>query len=679
MTSSLFSALFAAVVVLSGGRPQADIVIPEKPNAVERLAAEELAYHLGKMGGCTFKTISEDALASSSAKGHFFIGATKAAKAAGLDGVAMEMEAWRVRTAGDAVILVGCDVVRGSITDLWAKSSRGTLYAVYDFLFKSCGVRWLWPGESGEVVPKRRDLSVDEGDICGLMRIGMRLFYGMREKPLSDGFVGFRDATARTRYYADTAKFLLRQRLGTRRSIRGGHCFQQYWKRFGESHPEYFNRLPDGKRRPLNGDRSGASVTMCVSEPGLWRQIAEDAKDGMARTKATGGEIYVGICENDSPGMCTCPRCRAWDAPSDLFAQSDYWSCSGKDSLACGNRFWRLCDVRWGELGCDWTKPRPPDISDRYARFYNSVVAELRKIEPTARVVGYAYANYSEGPKNTKMSPGVTIEYVPRNFFPYVEADSRHLRREWDAWRAAGADEMLFRPNYTLSGANFPVDYGRYAVADLVYIASNGLAGCRFDSLMGSWGSQTALMYTLLRNLADPTLGYDAALDELCGAFGPAGRDVRRYFKFVADFSASVKYEDYVRIGWKNRCSKQYPAGGHNRFANIVHDLYPDSFFVEAAEMLSAAARAAKGDEDASRRVAFLRKGLEDARLTRVAVAKHVAWAADRTAEKRAAFDAAFRELLDYRASIEADDVANYDCFARAESAGLGWKFNYGK
>ena len=50
-----------------------------------------------------------------------------------------------------------------------------------------------------------------------------------------------------------------------------------------------------------------------------------------------------------------------------------------------------------------------------------------------------------------------------------------------------------------------------------------------------------------------------------------------------------------------------------------------------------------------------------------------------RTAERRAAFDAAFRELLDYRASIEADDVANYDCFARAESAGLGWKFNYGK
>ena len=212
-----------------------------------------------------------------------------------------------------------------------------------------------------------------------------------------------------------------------------------------------------------------------------------------------------------------------------------------------------------GELGCDWTKPRPPDISDRYARFYNSVVAELRKTEPAARVVGYAYANYSGGPKRTKMSPGVTIEYVPRNF------------------------------------------------------------------------------------------------------------------------SESVKYEDYVKIGWKNRCSKLYPAGGHNRFANVVHDLYPDSFFVDAAEILSAAARAAKGDDGAARRVAFLRKGLEDARLTRVAVARHVAWAADRTDERRAAFDAAFRELLDYRALIEADDVANYDCFARAESAGLGWKFNYGK
>ena len=219
MTSSLFSLLFAAVAVLSGGRPQADIVIPAKPNAVERLAAEELAYHLGKMGGCTFKTISENALASSSVRGHFFIGATKAAKAAGLDGTTMEMEAWRVRTVGDAVSLVGRDVVRGSITDLWAKSSRGTLYAVYDFLFKSCGVRWLWPGESGEVVPKRRDLSVGEGDISGSMRIGMRLFDGMREKPLPDGFVGFRDAAARTDAKRAAFDVAFRELLDYRASI----------------------------------------------------------------------------------------------------------------------------------------------------------------------------------------------------------------------------------------------------------------------------------------------------------------------------------------------------------------------------------------------------------------------------------------------------------------------------
>ncbi len=33
--------------------------------------------------------------------------------------------------------------------------------------------------------------------------------------------------------------------------------------------------------------------------------------------------------------------------------------------------------------------------------------------------------------------------------------------------------------------------------------------------------------------------------------------------------------------------------------------------------------------------------------------------------------------VLAVRASIEAGDVGNYDCFARAESAGLGWKFNY--
>ena len=659
--------------VVEGGVPQADIVVPEKANAIEKYAAEELRHHLAKMAGSDFAVLSEGELGKSQLQHHFFVGQTTAAKAEGLLAAPLAMEEHKVKTVGGNVFLFGRDVVRGSVTDLWAKCSRGTMYAVYDFLAKTCGVRWLWPGEKGEVVPRRRDFAFGAIDRGGVEPIQMRLFYGAHGKPPKGFFKGFRKQETRERYYADVIRFLLRHRLGTRRHITQGHCFQKYWERFGKTHPEYFNLLPDGKRRPLNGDRTGASVTMCVSEPGLWRQIADDWRERILRAKASGDEIYVGVCENDTPGICTCPRCRAWDAPSELFAKSDYWNGSGKDSLECRNRFWRLCDVRWGELGCDWTKPPPPDVSDRYARFYNAVLAEVRKIEPSARVIGYGYANYAEGPKQTKMSPGVTIEYVPRNYFPYHAADSEHLRREWNAWRAAGTDEMLFRPNYMLAGANFPIDFGRHLVADLSYIATNGLVGCRFDSLMGAWGGQTAMLYALMRSFSEPTLGYEAAVDELCAAFGAAAKDVRRYFRFVEDFSESITYERYVQIGWANRLSPKYPAGGHNRFTNLAADLFPRSFFADGAAILADAARAADGDADARARVAFLQKGLEDARLTRETHAAYKAMKAEKTPANNAAFEAAFKAMRDYRASIEADDVANYDVHARNEAYGMSW------
>ncbi len=666
-------AAHADFTVVSGGVPQADIVLPAKPNATERFAADELAYHLARMTGSDFTVISEAELAASRRPWHFFIGATAAAKAAGLDGSSLALEERRLKTDGSALFLLGRDVNHGAIEDLWAGSSRGTLFAVYDFLEKTCGVRWIWPGKKGEVVPKRSDFSFGTIDRGGVEPIGMRLFYGAYAKPPAHAYLGFQNAEARSRYYSDVIRFLVRHRLGTRRRISGGHSFQQYWKRFGETHPEYFNMLPNGRREPLKGDKSGASVTMCVSEPGLWRQIAEDWRGRVAQLKARGSEPYLVCCENDSPGMCTCPRCRAWDAPSDLFAKSDYWNGSGKDPLTCGNRFWRLCDVRWGELGCDWTKPPPPDVSDRYARFYNAVLAEARKVDPDTRVIGYGYANYAEGPKQTRMSPGVTIEYVPRNYFPYHAKDSEHLRREWDAWRAAGTDEMLFRPNYMLAGANFPIDFGRHLTADLAYIYTNGLAGCRFDSLMGAWGSQTAMLYALMRCLSEPTLGYEAAVDELCAAFGPAAQDVRRYFRHVEAFSESVTYERYVELGWKNRITKLYPAGGHNRFTNLAADLFPESFFTEGAALLAAAERAAAADPEVRGRVAFLQEGLEDARLTRATHAAYLAKKANASAENAAAFDAAFQAMQRYRASIEADDVANYDVHARNEAYGMGW------
>ena len=46
---------------------------------------------------------------------------------------------------------------------------------------------------------------------------------------------------------------------------------------------------------------------------------------------------------------------------------------------------------------------------------------------------------------------------------------------------------------------------------------------------------------------------------------------------------------------------------------------------------------------------------------------------ADGSAATKAVFEAAFREMREYRASIEGDDIANFDVHARNEAWGIGW------
>ena len=41
----------------------------------------------------------------------------------------------------------------------------GTLFAVYDVLDNDLGVRWLWPGKSGEFVPPINEYIVSAGSV----------------------------------------------------------------------------------------------------------------------------------------------------------------------------------------------------------------------------------------------------------------------------------------------------------------------------------------------------------------------------------------------------------------------------------------------------------------------------------------------------------------------------------
>ena len=659
---------------------QIEIVIPEKPNVSERMAADELKYHFAKATGGAFSIVAENAPKSGLRR--FYIG--RAAACGGVDVASLEPEERIVKGVGGDVFIAGGD--RGVDRecrpgDTGGEACFGTLYAAYDFLEKEMGVRWIWPGELGEVVPKREIPVMDGTERRGREPLVLRNFGGEPDTdriPTGSRMLGWNDIDNARKDVERRRVWLMRNRIGARRKFNGSHAFTDWWKRYGKEHPEYFNLLPNGKREPLKGDKTGRNVTLCVSQPKLWRQIVENwSKSGAVRPQP----YYVpcvNVCENDTPGMCICANCRAWDAPDPRFAENDYWNGSGKCSVEWHGRFRCLADVQWGETGGSKVLLSLPSVTDRYLKFYNAVLAEARKKVPDAVVYGYAYANYLSAPKETKVSDGVIISFVPRMYFPYTKSESDYFRKHWMGWRNAGANQLIYRPNYMLAGANMPINTARRIASDIGFAARNGMMAISQDSLTGVWSAQAIQNYVVTRLMRDPELGYEKALDEFASAFGPAAKEIKDYCAFLEDIGKGLSVEDWQELGQRNKCPRGDAGGGFMNFVLVAADIYSKNWYDKAESLLSRAKskamRAGAAGQDAANRVDFMLKGLKDARLTYRTRVAQKAWHADKgNAAKKETFMNAFETMKAYRALVEGEGIASYFWTAAREKDGAGW------
>ena len=670
-------AAFAAqgdVQIFADGAFKADIVLPTVPNGVEKYAAEELSHHFTKAFGKAPEVVCEDKLDAARYPFHIYLGATKAA--AGLPVGKLEGEEHVVKTLGNGLYLLGGDddTAYSEVSKVSGVALRGTLYAAYDFLENEMDVKWLWPGETGEVVPKRTALAVGEIDRRAQEPLVSRTYAipKIKEK------IGFaKDANA-ARFFREQDRFLVRQRHGRRRFVPGGHAFTLWWDKYHEKHPEYFNLLPNGKRMP---QRSPNLCTLCVSEPGVWKQRVEEWRVQRAKSAARSHLRYpwVNCCENDAAGLCVCARCRSWDGPDPRFAKSPYWNGSldkDFDKTCMGKKF--MLDIglsngsRWGSYPIPPTDELAASLSDRYVRFYNEVAAEAKKYDPEAKAIGYAYANYIEPPMKTRVGPDTVIIFVPRSYFPYDAEESAVFRQQWGGWYKMGATRMVYRPNYMLAGGNYPIDTARIILDDFAFAATNGMFAAQQDSLTGAWSVQAMHLYAMMRAMRDPLRGYAKARADMLSGFGRAAQAIDRYFDLVERHSAKWTPESFREIGFRN-VAKNYMGGSFPNPNAILGDFFDEKFFAESYALFDEAARLATDDAEAKARIEHLRKGVRDTELGRLCrMAQKASEAAPEDAAKKAAYDDAFRALLAYRASVEGDLVCNYSYIATKERF-FGW------
>lgn len=616
----------AQVPIVDDGKPVAAIVTADKPGPVAQYAALELASHLQKATGARLPVITESAVPAGT-ENRIYVGDCRAARAAGIVADKLPAEAFTLKTAGKTLFIVGED---GDGDPLTLDTHAGTLWGAYEWLEQSLKARWLWPGELGTYVPRTRTVTVaaiDQITPPRFLQRKLRQGPGMDGKPLPLGFT----AAAQEQYVHDQQVFLRRHRMGRSLKLTYGHTFVNWWAQYGKAHPEWFQRLPDGRRGP---NKPTARFSMCVSNPGLQGQIVDLWQK--SRSKKPGALSLINGCENDILGQCTCDVCQAWDGtpPSDF---TQYYAPGSK---VAGSRF----------------------VSDRYARFWLSLQQLAEKTDPEATVVGYAYMNYFVAPTSgIRLNPHIWVGFCPSGgMFPRSPDEHAWIKRQWTGWAQTGA-RLFARTNYFLDGYCMPQIFAHQFADEFQHAVQSGIMATDFDSLTGQWSTQGTNLYLLARLHVRPETPADTLLAEYYAAFGTAAPHVKAYFDYWEKYTTENR--ERLQVGMAARQASRW-----RNYAKAADVAFPLTAFPPADAILKKAAEAAAADPEAAARVEFLRKGLEHAKLcVKVAAQLTAAGPPPAAADQKRTLD----ELIAFRHNTEREGIANFTALAWSE--GTGW------
>lgn len=607
--------------IVRDNRPCTSIVIPDNPTPAIEFAATELQYHINRSTGAVLPIVKE--ISQPTGTGLIYLGNCRRTLEVGIDGQKCAPNGFIIRLIGEDLFLCGHDSAGEPLGNLHNNYTRvGTLFSVYELLETTMGIKWLWPGELGAVMPKKSNLVIEKYNKTwepGIVSKRWRSGEGYWGKE------GWSSKDARGFYLEEESKWLRRHRFALGVNIDMGHSYGDYWGRFGKGHPEYFNLLPDGARKPdpyfFGGEPT--LISMNVSEPGLWKQKVSD-------WESKGGSGWICASENDTAGKCICEKCLSWDEPD---AELD---------IPFEKRL-EYAKVAFEKRDADWVRYLG-SISDRYGKYYLAVQKEAEKTNPNAVVAGYAYANYSKPPTNVKLNDRIIIGIVP-SMFPWTEQKMKQFYTQWDGWRATGAREIL-RPNYTLDGYCFPIFYADKLGLQISHAVKNGLIAADFDSLTGQWATQGPNLYMLARSLERPEMGPNEILNEYYQAFGKAGNQIKEYFGYWKKISDGVSDKFYQESG----------GGDWGQFIRFAPKLFTDEVMREGFRILKKAKEASIGDELSEKRVSFLEKGLTNAQL---ALKARKAREMYQMGGLRDEYQVALKQLDDFRRSCEQDLIGN--------------------
>lgn len=300
------------------GKVNCEIVILDGSTPVAKFAAQELAELLGKVLKAKIPVLKKPTANAVS----IIIGDNKYSRKAGITTDKLPRDGYYIKSSGNNIYIVGIDDPKKDPKSLLGKKSwlknyyeRASLFGVYDFLDRFCGVKMVFSGDIGTITPYKSNLSVPAMDIFERPDFIVR----------TTEFIGkWYDNNNETvgkciNYY--------RLRLQTE-MIPNNHGLKRmgYMERFTKKHPEYFALMPNGERYSnLNMHHTGQLCFNSGINEEIYKDMTAFLKGESAKsrgvfhrrwnnrfgwdTNGCKGE-YFNVMPPDSYYECRCEKCQ---------------------------------------------------------------------------------------------------------------------------------------------------------------------------------------------------------------------------------------------------------------------------------------------------------------------------------------------------------------------------------
>ncbi len=419
------------------GAPYTEIVIATDAPDTVKLAAKEFSEFVRESCGTELKICSDGVGTPGSVR--VLIGKSPALAKLGLSAASMKSDGFRITSRHGFLAIEGRKDYGGpaltGFRDPWdagtvfnkkmnigAFGESGSLYGVYYFLQKYCGIRWYMPGPTGTVIPKKGKIIVPDLDLTVNPDFEYRF-------PLFCRFANDEESVL----------WFKRMRFGGAFPVQINHSFQ-FFKHYAKTNPEYF-ALVDGERDLNGGKCCVGHPHLCLNNPDvidLWVKTICDYFDRHPEQY-----IYPIVPGDALNRVCECPSC-----------------------LPQINRR---------------ANPDTGIFSNHIFGFVNKVAAKVARKHPDKFIGCAAYRKYSDPPDNgMKLEPNVVVLLCKRRG-SFLNAEYRtDVRKRIEAWRTKAGNHMYFWDYYLdtdIPWRNLPVLFSGLIAEDLRYLNSIGACG----------------------------------------------------------------------------------------------------------------------------------------------------------------------------------------------------------